>query len=31
MLDTDACIALIKHRPEEMRSRLTRLSAEEVF
>ena len=30
MLDTDACIALIKNRPETMRSRLTRLSPEEV-
>lgn len=30
MLDTDACIALIKNRPEAMRSRLSRLSTEEV-
>ncbi len=30
MLDTDACIALIKNRPETMRSRLSRLSPEEV-
>lgn len=30
MLDTDACIALIKNRPEAMRVRLTRLSPEEV-
>jgi len=30
MLDTDACIALIKNRPEAMRERLTRLSPEEV-
>ncbi|MDF1591255.1 MAG: type II toxin-antitoxin system VapC family toxin [Desulfobacterales bacterium] len=30
MLDTDACIALIKNRPEAMRSRLDRLSPEEV-
>jgi tRNA(fMet)-specific endonuclease VapC len=30
MLDTDACIALIKRRPETMRSRLCRLSPEEV-
>jgi tRNA(fMet)-specific endonuclease VapC len=30
MLDTDACIALIKNRPEAMRNRLTRLSPEEV-
>ena len=30
MLDTDACIALIKHRPEAMRSRLTPLSPQEV-
>lgn len=30
MLDTDACIALIKNRPEAMRSRLSRLSPEEV-
>jgi len=30
MLDTDACIALIKNRPEAMRSRLARLSLEEV-
>ena len=30
MLDTDACIALIKHRPEGMRSRLFRLSPENV-
>jgi tRNA(fMet)-specific endonuclease VapC len=30
MLAIDACIALIKHRPEGMRSRLTRLSPEKV-
>jgi tRNA(fMet)-specific endonuclease VapC len=30
MLDTDACIALIKHRPEGMRSRLARLSPEKI-
>jgi tRNA(fMet)-specific endonuclease VapC len=30
LLDTDACIALIKNRPEAMRSRLSRLSTEEV-
>ena len=30
MLDTDACIALIKNRPETMRIRLSRLSPEEV-
>lgn len=30
MLDTDACIALIKDRPDWMRSRLIRLSPEEV-
>lgn len=30
MLDTDICIALIKNRPEAMRSRLSRLSPEEV-
>ena len=30
MLDTDACIALIKNRPEAMRSRLSRLSPKEV-
>ena len=30
MLDTDACIALIKNRPETMGRRLSRLSAEEV-
>ena len=30
MLDTDACIALIKHRPEGIRSRLFRLSPEKV-
>ena len=30
MLDTDACIALIKNRPEAMRNRLARLSPEEV-
>ena len=30
MLDTDACIALIKNRPEAMRSMLSRLSMEEV-
>jgi len=30
MLDTDACIALIKNRPEGMRVRLSRLSPEEV-
>ena len=30
MLDTDACIALIKHRPEGMRSRLIHLSPDEV-
>ena len=30
MLDTDACIALIKNRPEAMRGRLTRLAPEEV-
>ena len=30
MLDTDACIALIKHRPEAMRIRLAGLSPEEV-
>ncbi|MDQ1238510.1 MAG: tRNA(fMet)-specific endonuclease VapC [Thermodesulfobacteriota bacterium] len=30
MLDTDACIALIKNRPEAMRVRLTRLSPQEV-
>lgn len=30
MLDTDTCIALIKNRPETMRSRLSRLSLEEV-
>jgi tRNA(fMet)-specific endonuclease VapC len=30
MMDTDACIALIKNRPEAMRSRLSRLSPEEV-
>ena len=29
-LDTDACIALIKNRPEGMRIRLSRLSPEEV-
>lgn len=30
MLDTDACIALIKNRPEAMRIRLSRLSPEEI-
>jgi len=30
MLDTDACIALIKNRPEAMRRRLSCLSPEEV-
>ena len=30
MLDTDACIALIKNRPETMRIRLSGLSPEEV-
>ena len=30
MLDTDACIALIKNRPEAMRIRLAQLSPEEV-
>ena len=30
MLDMDACIALIKKRPESMRSRLLHLSPEEV-
>ncbi|MDP1990682.1 MAG: type II toxin-antitoxin system VapC family toxin, partial [Syntrophales bacterium] len=30
MLDTDACIALIKNRPEAMRTRLSHLSPEEV-
>jgi tRNA(fMet)-specific endonuclease VapC len=30
MLDTDACIALIKDRPTSMRSRLTLLSPEEI-
>jgi tRNA(fMet)-specific endonuclease VapC len=30
LLDTDACIALIKNRPEGMRGRLARLSPEEV-
>jgi tRNA(fMet)-specific endonuclease VapC len=30
MLDTDACIALIKNRPDAMRNRLSRLSPEEV-
>jgi len=30
MPDTDTCIALIKTRPEAMRSRLSRLSPEEV-
>ena len=30
MLDTDACIALIKNRPEAMRNRLFRLSPEEI-
>jgi len=30
MLDTDACIALIKNRPESMRNRLVNLSTEEV-
>ena len=30
MLDTDACIALIKNRPEAMRNRLLGLSPEEV-
>ena len=30
MLDTDACIALIKNRPEAMRIRLSNLSPEEV-
>jgi len=30
MLDTDACIALIKNRPEAMRVRLSSLSPEEV-
>ncbi|MHB8772559.1 MAG: type II toxin-antitoxin system tRNA(fMet)-specific endonuclease VapC [Syntrophales bacterium] len=30
MLDTDACIALIKNRPEAMRHRLSRLAPEEV-
>jgi tRNA(fMet)-specific endonuclease VapC len=30
MLDTDACIALIKRRPEGMRLRLTHLSPEEI-
>ena len=30
MLDTDACIALIKNRPDGMRKRLSLLSAEEV-
>jgi tRNA(fMet)-specific endonuclease VapC len=30
MLDTDACIALIKNRPQAMLDRLSRLSPEEV-
>jgi tRNA(fMet)-specific endonuclease VapC len=30
MMDTDACIALLKHRPETMRNRLSCLSLEEV-
>ena len=30
MLDTDACITLIKNRPEAMRIRLSRLSPDEV-
>lgn len=30
MLDTDACITLIKNRPEPMRMRLSRLSPDEV-
>lgn len=30
MLDTDACIPLIKNRPESMRIRLCRLSPDEV-
>ena len=30
MLDTNACIALIKHRPDGMRSRLIQLAPEEV-
>ncbi|MCX5880301.1 MAG: type II toxin-antitoxin system VapC family toxin [Deltaproteobacteria bacterium] len=30
MLDTDACIALIKNRPVSMRSRLSLLTSEEV-
>lgn len=30
MLDTDACIALIKHRPEGMRNRLIHLAPDEV-
>lgn len=30
MLDTNACIALIKHRPEAMRTHLIQLSPEEV-
>lgn len=30
MLDTDACIALIKNRPDGMRHRLSRLLSEEV-
>lgn len=30
MLDTDACIALIKNRPVSMRNRLTLLTPEEV-
>jgi len=30
MLDTDACIALIKNRPEPMRIRLSRLAPDEV-
>jgi len=30
MIDTDACIAMIKNRPEAMRSRLSSLSPEEV-
>ena len=30
MIDTDACIAMIKNRPEAMRSRLSSLSLEEV-
>lgn len=30
MLDTNACIVLIKHRPEGMRNRLIQLAPEEV-